>query len=75
MVHTTGTNFHLLPPDARQLFTQNLEHHREAATPTRGISAHRSTITAAITILCHRQEHICYPDPQSYFHSIARYHF
>jgi len=33
-----GTDFRLLPPDAKQLFTklQNLKHHGEAKAPTRG---------------------------------------
>jgi hypothetical protein len=43
MDHTTGTDFRLLPPDARQLFMKlrNLEHHGEATAPTRGTLAHR----------------------------------
>jgi len=77
MDHTTGTDFCLLPPDARQLFMKlkNLKHHGEAAAPTRGTSAHCQTITDAITFLFQRPERIGYPDLQNYFHSIARYPF
>ena len=74
MVHTTGTNFRLLPPDARQLFMKlrNLELLGEAVAPTRGTSARRSTITAAITISYLKHGRIGYPDLQSYFRSTAR---